>query len=76
MGGTELLFLSKIILKEEISMYQIKKELGPIKMNFEINQKQSSPIQIKSLVISGTQKENPGKWVRYITTSDSYVIRI
>lgn len=75
-GGTERTLVSKIILNSEISMYQIKKELGPIKMNFEINQKQSSPIQIKNLTITGTEKENPGKWVRYITTSNSYVIRI
>lgn len=38
-GGSRLELVSKIILGEEISMYQIKKELGPVKMSFEVNQK-------------------------------------
>lgn len=45
-------------------------------MGFEINQINSSPLKIQTLNIEGTEKENPNKWVRYITTSNSYVIRI
>lgn len=75
-GETEHNLVTKISMGKEISMYQIRKEIGPIKMGFEINQMNSSPLKIKSLIIEGTEKENPNKWVRYITTSNSYVTRI
>ena len=75
-GETEHNLVTKISMGKEISMYQIRKEIGPIKMGFEINQVNSSPLKIKSLIIEGTEKENPNKWVRYITTSNSYVTRI
>ena len=75
-GETEHSLVTKISMDKEISMYQIRKEVGPIKMGFEINQMNSSPLKIKSLLIEGTEKDNPNKWVRYITTSNSYVTRI
>ena len=75
-GQTELVLMTKISLAKEVSTYHLRKEIGPIKMQFEINQMNSSPLKIKSLVIEGTDKENPSKWVRYITTSNSYVSRL
>ena len=75
-GESEHSLVTKISMGKEIGMYQIRKEIGPIKMSFEINQMNSSPLKIKSLIIEGTDKENPNKWVRYITTSNSYVTRI
>ena len=75
-GQEELVLLTKITLAKEVSMYHLRKEIGPIKMQFEINQGNSSPLKIKSLIIEGTEKENPNKWVRYITTSNCYVARL
>lgn len=75
-GETEHSLITKMTLEKEISMYQVRKEIGPVKMGFEINQMNSSPLKIKSVVIEGTEKDNPNKWVRYITTSNSYVTRI
>jgi AP-4 complex subunit mu-1 len=75
-GDTEKTLITKFSLPQEISIYQLRKEIGPIKMSFEINQINSSPLKIKNLLIEGTSKENPDKWVRYITTTNSYVIRI
>ena len=75
-GDKELVLSTKITLSKEVSMYHLRKEIGPIKMQFEINQMNSSPLKIKSLLIEGTEKENPSKWVRYITTSNSYVARL
>ncbi len=45
-------------------------------MSFEVNQRGDSYFKIKNAVITGTDKDKPNKWVRYITTTDSYVIRI
>ena len=75
-GDSEIVLLTKFSLSKEVSMYHLRKEIGPIKMQFEINQMNSSPLKIKSLVIEGTEKENPSKWVRYITTSNCYVARL
>ena len=75
-GNSEHTLVTRISLNKEVSMYQLRKEIGPVKMKFEINQMNSSPLKIKSLLIEGTDKENPSKWVRYITTSNSYVIRL
>lgn len=75
-GDSEHSLITKITMEKEISMYQIRKEIGPVKMGFEINQVNSSPLKIKSVIIEGTEKDNPNKWVRYITTSNSYVTRI
>ena len=33
-------------------------------------------MKIQKLEISGTEKEKPDKWVRYLTESDSFVVRI
>lgn len=45
-------------------------------MNFEITTQNITPLKIKNLLISGTEKENPDKWVRYLTISDSFIVRI
>ena len=75
-GQTELTLSTNISLAKEVSMYHLRKEIGPIKMQFEISQMNTSPLKIKSLIIENTEKENPSKWVRYITTSDCYVARL
>lgn len=66
----------KMSLSEEIDMYQLRKEIGPIKMSFEITTTNLTPLRIQNLQVSGTLKENPDKWVRYLTVSDSFVVRI
>ena len=68
---------AKIVLREDMDIYRIKKELGPVNMGFEINQQKMADLKIKSLVIKGTNNDQTAqKWVRYITTAKSYVIRI
>lgn len=75
-GDTDALLICKLSLSKEVPAAQLKRELGPVKMNFEIGQNDSPNLKIKSLVIEATEKENPSKWVRYLTVSDSYVARI
>ncbi len=69
-------FKTKMIFSTERTLYQIRKETGPIHMTFEINKAKNPVLSIKNLTIEGTTKDKPGKWVRYITTSKSYIIRV
>lgn len=76
-GGAFEELSAKIVLKEDMDIYRIKKELGPVNMGFEINQQKMADLKIKSLTIQGTDNDQTAnKWVRYITTAKSYVMRI
>ena len=66
-----------ISLKDELNSYQIRKELGPIKMTFEVNNYTASSMFIKYLRIENHgQKKPPQRWLRYITQSNSYISRV
>lgn len=75
-GQEETKLVTKISLSEEIGAYQLRKEIGPIKMQYEIVSTNLSDLKIHKLDISGSEKENPDKWVRYLTSSDNYMVRI
>ena len=45
-------------------------------VKLEINHSIPSEVNIKVIKIEGTEKENPDKWVRYLTSSDSFEVRI
>ncbi|VDI06998.1 AP-4 complex subunit mu-1 [Mytilus galloprovincialis] len=57
---------------------EIKKyDIGPIRMDFEISGYTSSGLQIKGLKVQEMGKKiNLNKWIRLITVSDSYVIKL
>lgn len=74
-GESDCSLDTRITLSKEMSMYNFRKEVGPIKLSFEINQLNCSRLKIKHIEIEGTGKENPNKWIRYITRSNSYVFR-
>lgn len=74
-GGSELALKARITLDQAVTP-MIKKEIGPISMNFEIPMYNVSNLQVRYLRISETHKSyNPYRWVRYITQSSSYVCR-
>jgi AP-4 complex subunit mu-1 len=76
-GGKQHSMTAIITLKEELNSYQIRKELGPIKMSFEVNNYMASSLYIKQLAIEGHgQQKPPQRWLRYITQSSSYISRI
>jgi len=55
----------------------VKKELGPISMNFEIPMYHCSNINIRFMKVSEAEPGvTPYRWVRYITQSNSYVCRV
>ncbi|XP_044277239.1 AP-4 complex subunit mu-1 [Varanus komodoensis] len=51
-------------------------ELGPVNLSFEVPAHTCSGLQIRFLRFMGPQPTLPHRWVRYVTHSDSYVIRL
>ena len=75
-GGTENNLNVKINLQVN-KPSQLRRELGPITMSFEIPNYNISKLQIKELkVLSNDKKYNALKWVRIFTQASSYVFRI
>ncbi|XP_063152833.1 AP-4 complex subunit mu-1 [Candoia aspera] len=52
------------------------RELGPINLSFEIPAHTCSGLQIRFLRFTGPQPALPHRWVRYVTHSESYVVRL
>lgn len=75
-GGSEMSLRIKITVDVPVTA-AMKKEIGPISMNFEIPMYNVSKLQVRYLRISETHKSyNPFRWVRYITQASSYVCRL
>jgi hypothetical protein len=77
-GGQTQTLNAIITLKNEVNSYQIRKEIGPIKMDFEVNNYTASNVFVKYLRGAGgfDQKKPPQRWLRYITKSNSYINRV
>jgi AP-4 complex subunit mu-1 len=75
-GGSEIALRVKLTTDQPINA-QIKREIGPISMGFEIPMYNASNLQVRYLRIAETHKSyNPQRWVRYITQASSYVCRV
>lgn len=74
-GGTEQTLRTKITL-DSAHTASVRKEIGPISMNFEIPMFNPSSLQVRYLRILEGQGYNPYRWVRYVTRSSSYVCRL
>jgi AP-4 complex subunit mu-1 len=75
-GGSEMSLKMKITLDQPATPAH-RREMGPLSMQFEVPMYNVSNLQVRYLRISETDKAyNPHRWVRYITSSTSYVYRI
>jgi len=76
-GGTEAQIKCKVSLSSPIvNAANVKKEVGPVSLNFEIPMHNVSNLQVRYLRIAEQHKSyNPCRWVRYVTQSSSYVCR-
>eukprot|EP00927_Polykrikos_kofoidii_P030380 TRINITY_DN2613_c0_g1_i1.p1 TRINITY_DN2613_c0_g1~~TRINITY_DN2613_c0_g1_i1.p1 ORF type:complete len:478 (+),score=81.04 TRINITY_DN2613_c0_g1_i1:103-1434(+) len=77
-GGTECFIKANITLTAPNPNAQsVRKEVGPVSLNFEIPMHNVSNLQVRYLRISERQPKsyNPCRWVRYVTQSFSYVCR-
>ena len=54
----------------------LKRGIGPMNLNFTIPMYCASRLQVRYLQIMKTEKNySPYRWVRYVTMSNSYIIR-
>lgn len=75
-GGTEQMCKVRISTGNPITP-QIRKEIGPLSMNFEVPMHNVSGVGIKFLRIEERSKSyNPQRWVRNITQANSYIYRM
>lgn len=75
-GCTEQTMRAKITLSGPCTS-QIRREIGPINMNFEIPMYNVSSLQVRYLRIAENMPGyTPYRWVRYVTQSSSYVCRL
>jgi len=75
-GGAEHTIRCKITLKAPHTA-TVRKEIGPVSMQFEIPMYNPSGLQVRFLrILEGSKSYNPYRWVRYVTRSSSYVCRL
>jgi AP-4 complex subunit mu-1 len=75
-GGTEQTLRAKVALDRPCSS-QVRREIGPINMCFEIPMYNVSNLQVRYLrVAEHMVGYTPYRWVRYVTQSSSYVCRL
>lgn len=75
-GGSEMTMKAKVLLNQTCTT-QIRREVGPINMNFEIPMYNVSTLQVRYLRIAENMPGyTPYRWVRYVTQSSSYVCRV
>ncbi|KAI2499046.1 hypothetical protein MHU86_15435 [Fragilaria crotonensis] len=75
-GLTEQTLKAKITLSSACTT-QIRREIGPINMGFEIPMYNVSNLQVRYLRIAENMPGyTPYRWVRYVTQSNSYVCRL
>uniref|UniRef100_A0A8C0JAW1 AP-4 complex subunit mu-1 n=1 Tax=Chelonoidis abingdonii TaxID=106734 RepID=A0A8C0JAW1_CHEAB len=73
-GGSQLSALFKV--KPAWGMEGWGSPLGPVNMSFELPMHTCSGLQIRFLRFTAPQPGLPHRWVRYVSHSDSYVIRL
>ncbi|KAL3699168.1 hypothetical protein R1sor_017190 [Riccia sorocarpa] len=75
-GGSEHTLRAKLTLTQERNV-NIRKEAGPVSMSFTIPMFNASKLAVRYLqVVKKSKSYNPYRWVRYVTHSNSYVIRV
>uniref|UniRef100_A0A7N6AI72 AP-4 complex subunit mu-1 n=1 Tax=Anabas testudineus TaxID=64144 RepID=A0A7N6AI72_ANATE len=73
-GGTQLSALFKLEVPGLSSASML--EVGPVGLSFELPKFTATGLQIRFLRLSPIQPGPSQRWVRYVTHSDSYTIRI
>uniref|UniRef100_A0A8C5ED69 AP-4 complex subunit mu-1-like n=1 Tax=Gouania willdenowi TaxID=441366 RepID=A0A8C5ED69_GOUWI len=73
-GGTQLSALFKLDIPDLSSASLL--EVGPVSLSFELPKLTATGLQIRFLRLSPIQPSQSQRWVRYVTHSDSYTIRV
>jgi len=79
-GGSEITLVARVSLNSQSSSgANVKKEFGPVSLQFSLPMYNASKLQVKYLQILNSnldKNQNPSRWVRYITESSSYIFRM
>ena len=75
-GQTQESMVTKITLSQPSTIYNVRKEISPVRIGFEISQRNMTGLKVNSLKVDNVEDEDVDKWVRYWTVSGSYLIRI
>ncbi|GAA6066087.1 AP-4 complex subunit mu-1, partial [Tachysurus ichikawai] len=73
-GGAQLSSLFKVEVPSFSSAYLL--EVGPVSMSFELPKHTCTGLQVRFVRLSPNQQGLSHRWVRYVTHSESYTIRI
>jgi AP-4 complex subunit mu-1 len=74
-GGTEHILRVRVTLEDGLTT-AVRQGIGPINLNFTIPMYCASKLQVRYLQILKSDKNySPYRWVRYVTMSNSYVVR-
>jgi AP-4 complex subunit mu-1 len=75
-GGEEHTFVCRMTLDNADAGIK-RKEVGPVRMQFEIPMYNVSKLKIKALKIADSEKAKVAimRWVRYVTQANSYICR-
>uniref|UniRef100_A0A146P531 AP-4 complex subunit mu-1 n=1 Tax=Fundulus heteroclitus TaxID=8078 RepID=A0A146P531_FUNHE len=73
-GGTQLSALFKVEVPGLSSASLL--EVGPVGLSFELPKLTATGLQVRFLRLSPVQPGPAQRWVRYVTHSDSYIIRV
>ena len=76
-GGAEHYFRTKINLVNP-AKHSTRREVGPIRLHFEIPLYNTSGVRVRYLKIApsgGSGSQKPSRWVRTVTQAASYVVR-
>eukprot|EP00033_Pygsuia_biforma_P005073 GCRY01005566.1.p1 GENE.GCRY01005566.1~~GCRY01005566.1.p1 ORF type:complete len:453 (+),score=111.96 GCRY01005566.1:196-1554(+) len=77
LGGAEHSLFVKMSIASGANVKALRREIGPISMEFEIPMYVVSGIHIRFLrVFQGNKSILPSRWVRYLTHTHSYVSRV
>eukprot|EP00299_Pterocystis_sp_00344_P009592 c4083_g1_i1.p1 GENE.c4083_g1_i1~~c4083_g1_i1.p1 ORF type:complete len:453 (+),score=109.01 c4083_g1_i1:44-1360(+) len=75
-GGKEVSLQAKLVLSQSPTSLT-RKEISPFSLNFEIPMFNVSGVNVKFLeILQQSSKHKPYRWVRYVTYSNSYIIRL
>ena len=78
-GGGEEFLRAKMTMAARTDLDVARLELGPINVSFEIPMYNVSNIAVRYLRLNNnslSKPDGPNRWVRYITQSNSYVVRL
>ena len=74
-GGTPQMISCKFVTQGPND--NVRKDMGPISMSFEIPMYNVSQLQVQHLkIVERNKAYNPHRWVRCLTHAESYVCRV